>query len=105
MRATEMVGDSTCRLVGSPRRASASATEPSAARPPTRSHVAQRRIVMTTLRPPVFEGFEPTFIDTGETTIRVRHGGSGPPVLLLRGHPQTTRYGISPDEVYEELRA
>src|SRR5579864_3351383 len=28
-------------------------------------------------------------IDTGEATIRVRHGGSGPPVLLLHGHPQT----------------
>ena len=28
-------------------------------------------------------------IDTGEATLRVRHGGSGPPLLLLHGHPQT----------------
>jgi len=28
-------------------------------------------------------------IDTGEAVIRVRHGGSGPPLLLLHGHPQT----------------
>jgi haloacetate dehalogenase len=37
----------------------------------------------------VFEGFDLTTIDTGEATIRVRHGGSGPPLLLLHGHPQT----------------
>ncbi|MGH2561695.1 MAG: alpha/beta fold hydrolase [Thermomicrobiales bacterium] len=37
----------------------------------------------------MFDGFESTTIDTGETTIRVRHGGSGPPLLLLHGHPQT----------------
>jgi haloacetate dehalogenase len=46
-------------------------------------------MVMTTLRPPLFEGFELQFVDTGEATIRVRHGGSGPPLLLLHGHPQT----------------
>jgi haloacetate dehalogenase len=37
----------------------------------------------------VFDGFELGFIDTAEATIRVRHGGSGPPLLLLHGHPQT----------------
>ena len=37
----------------------------------------------------MFDGFELSFLDTGEATIRVRHGGSGPPVLLLHGHPQT----------------
>ena len=37
----------------------------------------------------MFEGFELTTLDTGEATIRVRHGGSGPPLLLLHGHPQT----------------
>jgi haloacetate dehalogenase len=37
----------------------------------------------------MFEGFELSMIDTGETAIRVRHGGSGPPLLLLHGHPQT----------------
>lgn len=28
-------------------------------------------------------------IDTGEAIICVHHGGSGPPLLLLHGHPQT----------------
>ena len=28
-------------------------------------------------------------IDAGEASIRVRHGGSGPPLLLLHGNPQT----------------
>jgi len=37
----------------------------------------------------MFEGFADETIDTGETTIRVCHGGSGPPLLLLHGHPQT----------------
>src|SRR5436309_10662484 len=37
----------------------------------------------------MFEGFELTTIDTGEAQIRVRHGGSGPPLLLLHGYPQT----------------
>jgi haloacetate dehalogenase len=37
----------------------------------------------------MFEGFTRTTIETGETTIRVCHGGSGPPLLLLHGHPQT----------------
>jgi haloacetate dehalogenase len=37
----------------------------------------------------MFEGFDLTMIDTGEVTLRVRHGGSGPPLLLLHGHPRT----------------
>jgi haloacetate dehalogenase len=37
----------------------------------------------------MFEGFTPTTIDTGETTIHLRHGGNGPPLLLLHGFPQT----------------
>jgi haloacetate dehalogenase len=37
----------------------------------------------------VFEGFELQTIETPEATIQVRHGGSGPPLLLLHGHPQT----------------
>nr|WP_218935875.1 alpha/beta hydrolase [Actinomadura citrea] len=28
-------------------------------------------------------------VDVGEVTLRVRHGGTGPPVLLLHGHPRT----------------
>lgn len=38
---------------------------------------------------PMFEGFRLETIDTGEATLRVRYGGSGPPLLLLHGHPQT----------------
>jgi len=37
----------------------------------------------------MFEGFVQATIDTGEARIRVRHGGSGPPVLLLHGIPET----------------
>jgi hypothetical protein len=37
----------------------------------------------------MFEGFALSMIDTGEALIRVRYGGSGPPLLLLHGHPQT----------------
>jgi haloacetate dehalogenase len=37
----------------------------------------------------MFEGFALDRIDTGEAVLRVRHGGSGPPVLLLHGHPRT----------------
>jgi haloacetate dehalogenase len=37
----------------------------------------------------LFEGFQLDRIDTGEATLRVRHAGSGPPLLLLHGHPQT----------------
>lgn len=37
----------------------------------------------------MFDGFASASIDTGETTIFVRHAGSGPPLLLLHGFPQT----------------
>ena len=37
----------------------------------------------------MFEGFRLSTIDTGEAAIRVRQGGSGPPLLLLHGNPQT----------------
>jgi haloacetate dehalogenase len=37
----------------------------------------------------MFEGFELASIETGEAELRVRHGGSGLPLLLLHGHPQT----------------
>ncbi|HEX6034290.1 MAG TPA: alpha/beta hydrolase [Anaerolineales bacterium] len=37
----------------------------------------------------LFEGFSLSMIDLAEVTLRVRHGGSGPPLLLLHGHPQT----------------
>jgi haloacetate dehalogenase len=36
-----------------------------------------------------FDGFALEHIDTGEAAIRLRHGGGGPPVVLLHGHPRT----------------
>ncbi len=36
----------------------------------------------------MFEGFTLQRIDAGEAELRVRYGGSGPPVLLLHGHPR-----------------
>ncbi|WP_232666345.1 alpha/beta fold hydrolase [Pseudonocardia sp. TRM90224] len=38
----------------------------------------------------MFDEFERSQIDTGTATISVRHGGSGPPVLLLHGFPQSS---------------
>jgi haloacetate dehalogenase len=38
----------------------------------------------------MFDGFTLSMIDTGDVTIRIRHGGQGPPLLLLHGHPQTS---------------
>ncbi len=37
----------------------------------------------------MFKGFKLSMMDTGEAIIRVPHGGSGPPLLLLHGYPQT----------------
>ena len=37
----------------------------------------------------MFEGFRLDWITVGEVVLRVRHGGSGPPVVLLHGHPRT----------------
>jgi haloacetate dehalogenase len=37
----------------------------------------------------MFEGFRLERVDVGDAVLRVRHGGSGPPVLLLHGHPRT----------------
>lgn len=37
----------------------------------------------------MFDGFELDRIDVGDVVLRVRHGGSGSPVLLLHGHPRT----------------
>lgn len=38
----------------------------------------------------MFDGFDTLTIDTGAASIQVRHGGDGPAVLLLHGHPRTS---------------
>jgi haloacetate dehalogenase len=37
----------------------------------------------------MFDGFRIDSVDIGDVTIRVRIGGTGPPLLLLHGNPQT----------------
>jgi haloacetate dehalogenase len=37
----------------------------------------------------MFEAFTLEHIDVGGAVLRVRHGGTGPPVVLLHGHPRT----------------
>jgi haloacetate dehalogenase len=37
----------------------------------------------------MFDGFTLSMIDAGGVTIRVRHGGRGPGLLLLHGNPET----------------
>jgi haloacetate dehalogenase len=37
----------------------------------------------------MFDAFTLERVDVGEAELRVRHGGSGPPLLLLHGHPRT----------------
>lgn len=37
----------------------------------------------------LFPGFKSGYFDTEEGSVFVRHGGEGPPVLLLHGFPQT----------------
>ncbi len=46
----------------------------------------------------MFEDFTLDFIDVGEVTLRVRHGGVGTPIVLLHGHPRThtTWYRVAP---------
>jgi haloacetate dehalogenase len=36
-----------------------------------------------------FPGFTLDRIGVGDAVLRVRHGGSGPPIVLLHGHPRT----------------
>lgn len=39
--------------------------------------------------PPFFDRFSLERVDVGDAMLRVRRGGSGPPLLMLHGHPQT----------------
>ncbi|NUR64665.1 MAG: alpha/beta hydrolase, partial [Streptomyces sp.] len=38
----------------------------------------------------MFEGFETGRVQVDDASILVRHGGEGPPVVLLHGHPRTS---------------
>ncbi|MER6134102.1 alpha/beta hydrolase [Streptomyces sp. NPDC001815] len=38
----------------------------------------------------MFEGFACELVQLGESSTFVRHGGEGPPVVLLHGHPRTS---------------
>ncbi len=38
----------------------------------------------------MFEGFEVNRFEVEDASIFVRHGGEGPPVVLLHGHPRTS---------------
>src|SRR3954453_1348422 len=46
----------------------------------------------------MFEGFKLETVDLPESSLRVRYGGSGPPLLLLHGHPRThtTWHAVAP---------
>ncbi|WP_169981901.1 alpha/beta fold hydrolase [Microbispora sp. H10836] len=37
----------------------------------------------------MFAGFELSHVEVGDVRLRVRHGGRGPAVLLVHGHPRT----------------
>ena len=37
----------------------------------------------------MFDSFQLETVEVPEAVLRVRHGGAGPPVLLLHGHPRT----------------
>jgi haloacetate dehalogenase len=54
----------------------------------------------------VFTGFREDVINTGEASIFVRHGGDGPAVLLLHGHPRTsaTWHRVAPQLVKRGYR-
>jgi haloacetate dehalogenase len=46
----------------------------------------------------MFDGFQLDRIDVGDVQLRVRHGGEGPAVLLVHGHPRThtTWHAVAP---------
>ena len=55
----------------------------------------------------MFDGFSLDTIDVGEARLRVRHGGAGPALLLLHGHPRThtTWYRVAPLLAAEHTRS
>ena len=62
----------------------------------TRQSHGSRRLTLGNIGPVAFfEGFTLEFIELGEVRLRVRHGGDGPPLVLLHGHPRPLQ--INPD--------
>ncbi len=49
----------------------------------------ETRMIERSITDHLFPGFEMRDVTTSGTTIRLRTGGSGPPLLLLHGYPQT----------------
>jgi hypothetical protein len=47
------------------------------------------RVLTTAAEAAMFSGFETSIVDVGETAIFIRRSGSGRPLLLLHGFPQT----------------
>jgi haloacetate dehalogenase len=52
----------------------------------------------------MFERFTLSQIDVGDVSLRVRHGGSGPPLLLLHGYPEThMMWGLIADDLARDF--
>jgi haloacetate dehalogenase len=52
----------------------------------------------------MFERFTLSQIEVGEVSLRVRHGGSGPPLLLLHGYPEThMMWGLIADDLARDF--
>jgi len=53
----------------------------------------------------MFDAFTEGIVDAGDLSLFVRRGGSGPPVLLLHGHPRTsaTWHRVAPRLVEQGL--
>lgn len=49
----------------------------------------EQRMIERSMTDSLFPGFRMLDVSTSGTTIRLRTGGSGPPLLLLHGYPQT----------------
>ena len=54
--------------------------------------------------PREFEELRLSRVTVGEVSLRVRDGGSGPPLLLLHGHPEThLAWGLVAGELAKEF--
>ncbi len=53
----------------------------------------------------MFEGFTQETVDVGPVRLRVRHGGSGTPVVLVHGHPRThtTWHRVAPQLAHDHV--